>query len=99
MKTNERTNFFEGRIFAILGVVILLVVPNFVSTNTQIVFILILFYALCASCWNIVCGFVGELSLGHAVFLRHGRLYFDTVADGFIAFTVGWYVHRRVDHR
>lgn len=72
MNTNERTGFFQGKIFAILGLLILLIVPNFVSTNVQIVFILILFYALCASCWNIVCGFVGELSLGHAVFLGVG---------------------------
>ncbi len=78
MKTNERTNFFQGKIFAILGLLILLVVPNFVSTNGQIVFILILFYALCASCWNIVCGFVGELSLGHAVFLGMGA-YISTL--------------------
>ncbi len=72
MNSKERPNFFKGKIFAILALLILLVVPNFVSTNVQIVFILILFYALCASCWNIVCGFVGELSLGHAVFLGLG---------------------------
>ena len=72
MNTKEHSNFFQGKVFAILGLLILLIVPNFVDTNIQIVFILILFYALCASCWNIVCGFVGELSLGHAVFLGVG---------------------------
>ncbi|NLI55352.1 MAG: branched-chain amino acid ABC transporter permease [Clostridiales bacterium] len=93
MNTTERTNFFQGKIFAILGVLILLVVPNFVSTNVQIVFILILFYGLCASCWNIVCGFVGELSLGHAVFLGFGA-YISTLLlmDGSLSPWVGMFI-------
>lgn len=72
MNSNERPGILRGKVFAVLGLLILLVIPNFVATNIQVIFILILFYALCASCWNIVCGFVGELSLGHAVFLGFG---------------------------
>jgi ABC-type branched-subunit amino acid transport system permease subunit len=71
MNTKEHSNFFRGRFCdsRLAGP------PDRAQlrdTNIQIVFILILFYALCASCWNIVCGFVGELSLGHAVFLGVG---------------------------
>ena len=34
--------------------------------------ILVVYYAFMASAWNIVCGFLGELSLGHSVFVGLG---------------------------
>lgn len=42
------------------------------SQYNQSVIILILLFAMMSSAWNIVCGFLGELSLGHCVFVGIG---------------------------
>jgi branched-chain amino acid transport system permease protein len=53
--------------------VILLATP-LVVTNPYFlhVVIMVLFYAYCASSWNIIGGFAGQLSLGHSAFLAIG---------------------------
>lgn len=55
------------------GVGIALFLPLFVKNRyTMNIFIMVLFYAFMGSAWNIVCGFVGELSLGHSAFVGVG---------------------------
>lgn len=51
---------------------LLLALPYCMETYTLGIFILVLYYAFMASAWNIVCGFLGELSLGHSVFVGLG---------------------------
>ena len=78
MNSNTKGNFLQGRFFGLIGIILLLVAPLPMPTYQQHILVLVLFYAYCASCWNIVCGFVGTLSLGHAVFLGLGA-YISTV--------------------
>jgi branched-chain amino acid transport system permease protein len=67
-------NFFYAKRFWITLCLIILVGIPLVVTNryTLNIFILVLFYAFMGYSWNIVCGFVGELSLGHSVFVGVG---------------------------
>lgn len=59
--------------------VLLLVFPFvFTSSFSQHVMILILLYALMAQSWNVVAGFSGQISLGHAIFFGLGA-YSSTV--------------------
>jgi branched-chain amino acid transport system permease protein len=52
---------------------LLLVLPLYVGNTYSLgICILVLYYAFMASAWNIVCGFLGELSLGHSVFVGLG---------------------------
>ena len=77
MKTIDLKSLSRGNLL-ILGIVLLLVLPLFLASYYQHILILVLFYAFAASAWNIVCGFVGTLSLGHAVYLGLGG-YISTV--------------------
>lgn len=54
------------------GLIVFAVVPFFLKSYQQNTFILIAFYAFAATAWNIICGFVGTLSLGHAAYLGLG---------------------------
>jgi branched-chain amino acid transport system permease protein len=51
---------------------ILLVVPTVVSSYTVTVFIFIFFYAYLGQAWNILGGYGGQLSAGHAAFVGVG---------------------------
>jgi len=53
-------------------VALLLVLPAFLSSYALSVFILIFFYAFLGQTWNLVGGYAGQLSLGHAAFLGIG---------------------------
>ncbi len=53
-------------------VALLLVLPVVLSSYAISVFILIFFYAFLAQSWNIVGGYAGQLSLGHAAFVGIG---------------------------
>jgi branched-chain amino acid transport system permease protein len=55
-----------------LALVILLVLPAFLSSYALTIFILILFYAFLGQAWNIVGGYTGQLSAGHAAFVGVG---------------------------
>lgn len=63
----------------IFFLIVALVLPLFV-TNTYYLntLILILLYSYLATCWNIVGGFAGQLSLGHSAFLALGA-YSSTI--------------------
>jgi len=61
-----------GRIAAVLAVVILAVLPALLSSYAITVFIFIFFYAYLGQAWNIVGGYAGQLSAGHAAFVGVG---------------------------
>jgi branched-chain amino acid transport system permease protein len=72
MSSKRSLSFFQGPVFVIAGALLTLLLPLFVSRYQQHLFIMIMFFAFAATCWNIVCGFIGQLSLGHAVYLGVG---------------------------
>lgn len=72
MPTDKRTRFFQNQLFLIIGAALAVFLPIFLTRYTQHLFIMIMFFAFTAVAWNIVCGFIGQLSLGHAVFLGVG---------------------------
>jgi branched-chain amino acid transport system permease protein len=55
----------------LLGVV-LLVLPFFVGSYVMSVLVVFLFAAYLGQCWNIMMGFAGQLSLGHALYVGLG---------------------------
>lgn len=65
-------NFFQGKLFMLLLLVLLVVVPLPMGSYGQDIMIMVLFYAFASTAWNILCGFVGTLSLGHAMYLGMG---------------------------
>jgi len=62
----------QTAILLIIGAVAALIMPWLVSTYMQHLLIMALIYALLASGLNLVIGYVGELSLGHAAFFGIG---------------------------
>jgi branched-chain amino acid transport system permease protein len=59
--------------WAALGVLaVLLVLPAVLSSYALTIFILIFFYGFLGQAWNIVGGFAGQLSAGHAAFVGVG---------------------------
>jgi len=59
--------FFVGVLFLFM-----LSAPTFLSDHQTHILIQILFFAYVSSCWNILGGFAGQLSFGHALFLAVG---------------------------
>jgi branched-chain amino acid transport system permease protein len=59
-------------LFFILGFLILLVLPRFLSSYTLGVFILIFYYAYLGQSWNILTGYTGVISLGHSLYVGIG---------------------------
>ena len=57
---------------AALGVAVLLVLPAVLNAYLISVFILIFFYAYLGQAWNVVGGYAGQLSAGHAAFVGLG---------------------------
>src|SRR3954469_5608130 len=59
---------------ALLGLVlaVLVVAPVFANDYLLTVLILILYFAYTGQAWNIMMGFAGQLSLGHALFVGLG---------------------------
>ncbi|GAX89012.1 branched-chain amino acid ABC transporter permease [Effusibacillus lacus] len=63
----------KGNILLILGVLFLFMVPQFGLNKFYMhIVILILFYAAVSGSWNILAGYAGQLSLGHAIFFGLG---------------------------
>jgi branched-chain amino acid transport system permease protein len=56
----------------ILGFLVLLVLPRFLSSYTLGVFILIFYYAYLGQSWNILTGYTGVISLGHSLYVGIG---------------------------
>ena len=59
-----------GAVGLVLG--ILLVLPAFLSSYGLTIFILIFFYAYLGQSWNLLSGYGGQISLGHAAFVGLG---------------------------
>ena len=66
--------------------VALLVAPRFVNDYLLTVLILILYFAYTGQAWNIMMGFAGQLSLGHAIYVGLGAY---TAAALYVHFGVG----------
>jgi len=60
------------RWLAVLGLLVLLVLPTFLGSYFLTVFIFIFFYAFLGQAWNLLGGYGGQISLGHAAFLGIG---------------------------
>src|SRR5881396_2461101 len=57
---------------ALAAVAVLLVLPAGLSSYATTLFVLIFFYAFLGQAWNIVGGYAGQLSIGHAAFVGVG---------------------------
>jgi len=64
----------------------LIVAPRFVNDYVLTVLILILYFAYAGQAWNIMMGFAGQLSLGHAIYVGLGAY---TSAALYVHFGVG----------
>ena len=73
---------------ALLGVLlaVLILAPLFASDYLLTVLILILYFAYIGQAWNIMMGFAGQLSLGHALYVGIGAF---TAASLFVHFGIG----------
>jgi branched-chain amino acid transport system permease protein len=60
------------RWLGVLAIVVLLALPAVLSSYALTIFILILFYGFLGQAWNIVGGYTGQLSAGHAAFVGVG---------------------------
>jgi branched-chain amino acid transport system permease protein len=56
----------------LIGLLILLVLPRFLSSYALGVFILIFFYAYLGQSWNVLTGYTGMISLGHSLYVGIG---------------------------
>jgi len=92
-------------VLAIVLLVVMLVAPLFVSDRVIHIMIQILFFAYLSSCWNILGGFAGQLSFGHALFLAIGAYtstllllqlglspWLGMIAGGILAAAVGIFI-------
>jgi branched-chain amino acid transport system permease protein len=62
----------RGLVLLLLLLAALLVAPAFVSDYLLSVLILILYFAYAGQAWNVMMGFAGQLSLGHALYVGLG---------------------------
>jgi branched-chain amino acid transport system permease protein len=75
-----------GWILLAVLLIALLVAPRFVNDYLLTVLILILYFAYTGQAWNIMMGFAGQLSLGHAIYVGLGAY---TAAALYVHFGVG----------
>ena len=68
------------RLYAFLGflLLILLLLPLFLSQYLLGIFVFIFYYAYLGQCWNILTGYTGNISLGHSLYVGIGA-YLSTV--------------------
>ena len=62
----------RGWVLAIVLLAALIVAPRFADDYVLTVLILILYFAYAGQAWNIMMGFAGQLSLGHAIYVGLG---------------------------
>ncbi len=62
------------RLYALLGAVlaVLLILPMFLDKYVLGIFIMIFFYAYLGQSWNVLTGYTGHISLGHALYVGIG---------------------------
>jgi len=56
----------------LLGLIVLLILPQFLSSYVLGVFVLIFYYAYLGQSWNILTGYTGVISLGHSLYVGIG---------------------------
>lgn len=85
---NRVLSGISGRALALLAisVVLLLTAPFMVNDYVLSVLIIVLYFAYVGQAWNMMIGFAGQLSLGHALFVGIGAY---TSAALFIHFGIG----------
>ena len=76
----------RGWILLAALLIALLVAPRFVNDYLLTVLILILYFAYTGQAWNIMMGFAGQLSLGHAIYVGLGAY---TAAALYVHFGIG----------
>jgi branched-chain amino acid transport system permease protein len=76
----------RGVVLIVALLLALLVAPRFVNDYLLTVLILILYFAYVGQAWNIMMGFAGQLSLGHAIYVGLGAY---TSAALYVHFGVG----------
>jgi ABC-type branched-subunit amino acid transport system permease subunit len=69
----------------------LLVTPWFANDYVLTVLILIFYFAYTGQAWNIMMGFVGQLSLGHAIYIGLGA-YTTAVLFTISGYHVAWVI-------
>jgi len=76
---NQEKKFLgrSSKILMMLGMILLLL-PPFLGDYPIHVFILIFFFAYLGQCWNILGGYAGQMSLGHATYFGVGA-YISTL--------------------
>jgi branched-chain amino acid transport system permease protein len=62
----------RGVVLIVALLLALLVAPRFINDYLLTVLILILYFAYAGQAWNIMMGFAGQLSLGHAIYVGLG---------------------------
>jgi branched-chain amino acid transport system permease protein len=67
-----------SKILILATLLVLLSLPFYTGSYILHVVILILFFGYLGACWNILAGYAGQISLGHAIFLGAGA-YTSTV--------------------
>ncbi len=76
----------HGRVALAAAAIALLLAPFFVNPYILSVLILVLSFAYLGQAWNIMMGFAGQLSLGHALYFGLGAY---TSAALYVKFGVG----------
>lgn len=68
------------RLYALLGflLLVLILLPLFLSQYLLGIFVFIFYYAYLGQCWNILTGYTGNISLGHSLYVGIGA-YLSTV--------------------
>lgn len=72
MKQSIKSSLLQNKTLLIIVFLVAIFLPLGLGRYQQHTLIMVLFFAFASSAWNIVCGFVGTVSLGHAVFLGIG---------------------------
>jgi branched-chain amino acid transport system permease protein len=70
--------FSFSKILILVAFLFLLSLPFYTGSYILHVVIMILFFGYLGACWNILAGYAGQISLGHAIFLGAGA-YTSTV--------------------
>ena len=76
----------RGIVLIVALLLALLVAPRFVNDYLLTILILILYFAYAGQAWNIMMGFAGQLSLGHAIYVGLGAY---TSAALYVHFGIG----------
>jgi branched-chain amino acid transport system permease protein len=62
----------RGWVLAVALLAVLVIAPRFANDYLLTILILILYFAYAGQAWNIMMGFAGQLSLGHAIYVGLG---------------------------